>query len=46
MPGSHRAGLLLVGWLLGVGTPFFLIGSALFLTGHSMKIEVVPDAGK
>ena len=43
MGGSNKAGLLFVGWLLGFGSPFFLIGTALLFSGSSISIEIVKD---
>lgn len=41
MSQKDKAALLLVGWILGIGTPFYVIGMTLFLTGHVMRIEIV-----
>lgn len=43
MTRRDRAGLLLVGWLLGLGTPFFIAGAALQLSGSVMRVEIVKD---
>jgi len=43
MTKRDRAALLLIGWMIGFGTPFLIAGLFLTATHSKMRIEIVEE---
>lgn len=41
MTRRDRAALLLIGWMIGFGTPFLVAGMVLTVTRSVMRVEIV-----